>query len=187
MQIARVVGKSGVRMRFVPLLAAAALVACSPPSTQAPEAPTTPEAPQIAACNEVQPDATKLVSVQDEAAGPAATLADLSGGRIAPGLYDLTSATRIGGATGWDGQRAVSLDVSETNGAVVFNWAGAAAGGERDTWTANFTDTPEVRLSYSCGRIGEVGGDFTAAGDALTLRLTDGANGALLLAFQRRG
>lgn len=171
-------------MRLVPLLAAAALVACSPPSTQAPETPTAPEAPQIAACNEVQPDATKLVSVQDEVV--TAALADLSGGRIAPGLYDLTTATRIGGATGWDGQRAVSLDVTEANGAVVFNWAGAATGGERDTWTANFTDTPDVRLTYTCGRVGEVGGDFTAVGDALTLRLTDGANGALLLAFQRR-
>jgi len=172
-------------MRFVPLLAAAALVACSPPSTQT-EAPSTPEAPQIAACNEVQPDAAKLVSVQDEAVTAAAALADLSGGRIAPGLYDLTSAIRIGGATGWSGQRAVSLDVTEANGAVVFNWAGAATGGERDTWTANFTDTPDVRLTYTCGRIGDVGGDFTAEGNELTLRLTDGANGALLLALQRR-
>lgn len=171
-------------MRFVPLLAAAALVACSPPSTQTADAPTAPETPQIAACNEVQPDAAKQVSVQDELV--TAALADLSGGRIAPGLYDLASATRIGAATGWDGQRAVSLDVTETNGAVVFNWAGAPAGGDRDTWTANFTDTPEVRLSYTCGRIGEVGGDFTAVGDALTLRLTDGANGALQLNFQRR-
>lgn len=177
-------------MRLVPLLAplivGAALVACSPPSADAPKAPERPETPQIAACNEVQPDATKLVSVQEEIVTAAAALADLSGGRIAPGLYDLTSAQRIGGATGWSGQRAVSLDVTEANGGVVFNWAGAAPGGERDTWTANFTDTPAVQLTYSCGRVGTVGGDFTAEGDALTLRLTDGANGALLLAFQKR-
>ncbi|GAM98371.1 hypothetical protein U91I_02004 [alpha proteobacterium U9-1i] len=174
-------------MRLIPLIAATALAACSPPSNTASEAPPRPETPQVAACNNVAPDLNKLVSVQNEVVTAAAALADLSGGRIVPGLYDLTSATRIGGATGWAGQRAVSLDVTESNGAVVFNWAGAAASGEVDTWTANFTDTPQVRLTYTCGRMGDVEGAFTAEPNELTLRLTDGASGALLLGFERRG
>ncbi len=65
---------------------------------------------------------------------------------IAPGTYDLVSATRIGGATGWNGTRAVSLAVSEDqSGGVTFNWAGAEAGGETDRWTATFTEAPQPR------------------------------------------
>lgn len=164
-------------------VSALALVACSPPAQQS-EAPQ-PQQPETMACNTVEPNLTRQVSVQDPVAAMAAA-ADLRGGSIAPGTYDLASATRVGGATGWSGTRAVSLQVDEAaNGAVTFNWAGAGDGAV-DRWTATFSDTPEVRLAYSCGRMGEVGGDYAVEGNLLRLRLTDGANGALELVFERR-
>lgn len=162
---------------------AALLVACSPPA-QRPEA--APESPTVAACNSVAPDAARQVRVED-AAATAEAAADLRGGAIAPGVYDLVSARRIGAATGWDGTRAVALEVSESAaGGVTFNWAGAAPDGAVDSWTASFTDTPQPRLSYSCGRVGEVAAEFAAQADALTLRLQDGAGGQLALEFRRR-
>jgi hypothetical protein len=164
----------------------AALAACSPPAQQQSEqTPTTPP-PTVVACNSVTPDASKQVAVQDELA-TAAAASELRGGRIAPGLYDLTTARRVGAATGWSGTRAVALNVSEsTGGGVTFNWAGAAPGGASDTWTADFTDTPRVRLTYTCGRVGSVDADFSAAASRLELRLPDGANGALHLVFAKR-
>ncbi|MGH6950292.1 MAG: hypothetical protein ACREH4_05445 [Vitreimonas sp.] len=162
---------------------AAILIACSPPA-QRPETP--PEPPTVAACNSVAPDAARQVRVE-EAEAVAGAAADLRGGAIAPGMYDLVSARRIGAATGWDGARAVALEVSESaTGGVTFNWAGAAAGGAVDSWTASFTDTPQPRLTYSCGRVGEVAAEFAALADALTLRLQDGAGGQLALEFRRR-
>jgi len=168
-------------MRMLVLLAAASLAACSPPTQQAP-APT-PEPPTEIACNAVAPNLTRQVQVQEQTVVSAS---DLSGGAIAPGLYDLASATRIGAATGWQGARAVALEVSEQDAAVTFNWAGAAASGPVDRWTARFTDTPDVRLSYTCGRIGDVPAEFTASGNRLQLRLPDGGAGSLELTFERR-
>lgn len=164
----------------------ALLAACSPaPQGGSSEAPDSP-APEIVACNTVTPDASKPVSVQDEVA-TAAAASELRGGRIAPGVYDLAQATRLGAATGWSGARSVALEVSEGEaGAVTFNWAGAAPGGEVDRWSATFTEAPQPRLAYTCGRMGEVDAAFTAQGDALQLRLPDGANGSLLLSFVRR-
>jgi hypothetical protein len=69
---------------------------------------------------------------------------------------------------------------------VIFNWAGAAPGGAVDSWTAAFSETPQPRLSYTCGRMGEVSAQFAARADALELRLPDGANGQLALTFARR-
>jgi hypothetical protein len=133
----------------------------------------------------VTPDAARQVTIEDELA-IAAAASDLRGGRIAPGVYDLTRAVRIGEATGWSGTRSVALDVAENPaGGVTFNWAGLADGA-LDTWTANFTETPTPRLSYTCGRIGDVDAEFTAASETLQLRLQDGANGRLQLDFQRR-
>jgi hypothetical protein len=172
-------------MRAVLLLAAtsATLLACSPPA-QRPDAP--PEQPTVAACNSVTPDIARQVRVE-EAAAAAEAAADLRGGAIAPGTYDLVSARRIGAATGWDGTRAVALQVSENAaGGVTFNWAGAAPDGSVDSWTAAFTDTPQPRLTYSCGRVGEVPAEFAAQADALSLRLQDGAGGQLALEFRRR-
>ncbi len=163
---------------------AATLVACSPPAQR--DAPEPSPRPGVVACNEVTPDRTRPVNVTDPTAAAAAA-ADLRGGRIVPGTYDLASAVRVGQATGWAGPRAVALAVTENpSGGVVFNWAGAAPGAETDRWTANFTETPTPRLEYTCGRMGEVEADFTATSDALELRLPDGANGSLLLSFQRR-
>jgi hypothetical protein len=174
-----------------PLLLSAALaaliLACSPPAQREAEAPSSAQAPQVQACNAIQPDFSKLVSVQEEeAVGVAAS--DLRGGRIAPGVYDLMRAVRLGQATGWQGARAVALDVRENaEGGVILNWAGAAPGGAVDSWTATFTDaTPDARLTYTCGRIGEVEASFTATADALQLSIPDGANGSLELTFARR-
>lgn len=175
-------------MRKLMMSAALAVVlaACSPPAQQQTEDTTAPP-PTIVACNSVTPDITKQVRIEDELA-TAAAASDLRGGRIAPGTYDLTSARRVGAATGWAGTRAVALDVTESaGGGVTFNWAGVSPSQDVDTWTASFTDTPQVRLTYSCGRIGAVDADFSAAANQLELRLPDGANGALHLVFAKRG
>ena len=164
---------------------AALLVSCSPPAQQT-DRPDTPPGPAAVACNDVGPDATRQVAVGEEVATTAAA-ADLRGGSIAPGTYDLTSASRIGAATGWSGTRAVALEVSEAqDGGVTFNWAGAAPGGDADRWTATFTEAPQPRLAYTCGRMGEVAAAFAAENNALQLRLQDGAGGQLALQFQRR-
>ncbi|MBK8543380.1 MAG: hypothetical protein IPL62_07280 [Caulobacteraceae bacterium] len=116
----------------------ALLAACSPPAQQS-DRPSTPPGPTTVACNDVTPDAAHQVAVGEEVI-TAAAAADLRGGTIAPGTYDLFTASRVGAATGWNGTRAVALDVSETqNGGVTFNWAGADPGGQTDRWTATFT------------------------------------------------
>jgi hypothetical protein len=163
---------------------AALLIACTPPAQQDAEAPDTP-GPQAQACNTITPDNARMVRVE-EALAVAAVASDLPGGPITPGIYDLTRAVRVGQATGWQDARAVALEVSEQAGGVVFQWAGAPGSGEVDRWTATFTDTPSPSLSYTCGRIGTVAPDFTASGNALQLRIPDGANGSLLLDFARR-
>jgi hypothetical protein len=173
-----------MRTVLVSAAAAALLLACSPPAQRS---QTPPEQPAVVACNSVHPDAARQVSVE-EAAATAESAADLRGGAITPGVYDLVSARRIGAATGWSGTRAVALEVSEAAaGGVTFNWAGAAPDGAVDSWTAAFTDTPQPRLSYSCGRVGEVAAEFAAQGTTLELRLPDGGAGQLALTFQRRG
>jgi hypothetical protein len=163
----------------------ALLAACSPPAQQT-ERPDTPPGPTTVACNDVTPDVARQIAVGEEVV-TAAAAADLRGGSIAPGTYDLTSASRIGSATGWSGTRAVALEVGEgDNGSVTFNWAGAETGGATDRWTATFTEAPQPRLAYTCGRIGEVAADFAAESNVLQLRLQDGAGGQLALQFQRR-
>jgi hypothetical protein len=162
----------------------ALLTACSPPAQQSdrPERP----GPTTVACNDVTPDATRQVAVGEQVVAAAAA-SDLRGGTIAPGTYDLISASRVGAATGWNGTRAVALAVSEAqNGSVTFNWAGAETGRDTDRWTASFTEAPQPRLAYTCGRMGEVGAAFAAESNALQLRLQDGAGGQLALQFQRR-
>lgn len=166
-------------------VAVATLAACSPPAQQ--QQTETPTPPTVAACNSVTPDSSRQVAVGEEVVAAAAA-AGLRGGSIAPGTYDLASASRVGSPTGWSGTRAVALEVDEgASGQVTFNWAGAAPSGDVDTWTATFTDTPSPRMSFTCGRIGDVDVDFAAQGSTLQLRLPDGANGALLLDFVRRG
>ena len=158
--------------------------ACSPPPQEAREAPQPSPAQEIA-CNTLTPDVSKQVAVTD---APVTAAADLRGGRIAPGVYDLANAQRAGEATGWQGTRAVAVEVTEdaATGAVTLNWAGTTPTSLIDRWTATLTDAPEGRLAYSCGRIGEVAADFSAADRALELRLTDGANGTLELSFTQR-
>lgn len=161
------------------------LAACSPPTQQA-ERPDTPPGPTTIACNEVTPNASRQVSVGEEVV-TAAAASDLRGGSITPGTYDLVTATRIGAATGWRGTRAAALEVSEDeNGGVTFNWAGTEAGSINDRWTATFTEAPQPRMTYTCGRVGEVAADFAAQNNTLQLRLQDGAQGQLALEFQRR-
>jgi hypothetical protein len=142
--------------------------------------------PETVACNTVTPDPMRQVGI-DDAAAVAASASDLRGGAIAPGVYDLVSAVRIGAAAGWTGTRTVALEVLETEtGAVTFNWAGFEPGGEIDRWTAAFTETPAPRLAYSCGRIGEVAAAFAADAHSLQLQLQDGAGGHLALSFELR-
>jgi hypothetical protein len=173
-----------MRALLVSVTMAAALAACSPPAQQDAGETTAPP-PTVVACNTVAPDLARQVRVEEELATVAS--ADLRGGAITPGTYDLTSARRVGAARGWSDTRAVALEVSEApTGGVTFNWAGAAPNGQVDTWTASFTDTPEARLTYTCGRMGEVSAGFTASGDELQLRLPDGADGSLHLVFARR-
>ncbi|HYD71590.1 MAG TPA: hypothetical protein VEF55_00520 [Candidatus Binatia bacterium] len=176
-----------MRSLFASAALAALLVACSPPAQLEAEAPSAPP-PQVPACNDVAPDLARMVSIASEEA-VAEAASDLRGGAIAPGVYDLTRAVRVGQATGWQGARAVALEVSEdAGGAVTFNWAGAAAGGEVDRWTATFNDSGEHPIiTYTCGRMGDVAAESTAAQNALTLRVPDGANGSLHLEFARRG
>lgn len=175
-----------MRKFLISAAAIALLAACTPPAQQQAERPDTPPTPTTVACNDVAPNATRQVSVGEEVV-TAAAAADLRGGTIAPGTYDLATATRVGGATGWTGTRAVALAVSEdANGAVTLNWAGADPGGETDRWTATLTEAPQARVTYSCGRVGEVPADFAAQNNTLQLRLQDGASGQLALEFQRR-
>ena len=175
-----------MRLLFVSAALAALLVACSPAPQREAEAPSEP-APQVQACNDVAPDLARMVGIASEQA-VASAASDLRGGAIAPGTYDLTRAVRIGQATGWQGERAVALEVTEdSGGGVMFNWAGAAAGGDVDRWTASFNDSGEHPIiTYTCGRMGDVAAEFTAQQNALTLRVPDGANGSLHLEFGRR-
>lgn len=173
-------------MRSFMLTAAAValLAACSPPASQ--ERPQTPPGPAVVACNDVAPNVAQQVAVSEEVV-TAAAASDLRGGAIAPGTYDLTRAMRVGGATGWSGTRAVALQVTEDEaGVVTFNWAGATTETVNDRWTATFSETPQPRMTYTCGRAGDVPAEFAAQGAVLQLRLQDGASGQLALDFQRR-
>ena len=175
-----------MRRLFFSAAIAALLVACSPPAQKEAEAPPD-TAPQVQVCNQLAPNLSRLVLVEEELA-VAAAASDLRGGVLSPGVYDLTRAVRVGEATGWQGERAVALEVSEdASGVVTFNWAGAAPGGDVDTWSATFTDVAQQgQLTYTCGRIGQVLAGFAVSANTLQLRLPDGANGSLLLDFTRR-
>ena len=159
--------------------------ACSrEPAQQPPAEP----APTAVVCNDVTPNPVLQVAVQ-EAPPSAAAAAELRGGRIAPGLYDLASAVRVGAATGWTGTRAVTLRVSETeDGTLAFDWASAAADGAVDSWTALLRETPApARIEYTCGRVGQVEAAFAVEAGVLNLRIQDGAGGQLALSFNPRG
>jgi hypothetical protein len=163
---------------------AALMAACSPPASQqqseAPEAPV----PELA-CNTVAPDSARQVAITDSE-GVASAASDLRGGSLTPGIYDLVRATRIGAPSGWQNTQAVAIEISESaEGVVTLNWVGAPQQGQVDRWTAEFREQPQ-RIAFTCGRIGEVEAQFQASGNALELRLPDGANGALLLNFERR-
>lgn len=166
------------------LLASAA--ACTPPAQQSENQTPAPTPPQEIACNAVAPDVTRQVAV--EAPQVAVAGADLRGGELTPGTYDLTSARKLGSATGWAGTRAVALEVSEdaATGVVTLNWAGTTATSTVDRWSATLTQTPQARLTYTCGRVGDVEASFAAAPRALELQIADGANGELQLAFAQR-
>lgn len=176
-------------MRFITLAAVAALlVACSPPSSnKQSEAPQAPDAPIVAACNNVTPDLTQAVTLGDDVA-VASAVADLRGGRVAPGTYDLISGGRVGGAAGWQGARAAALEVSESEAGTVFNWASApSGGGDAERWTAGFLDAPQGHLTFLCGREGGADVDFTAEANGLRLQLPEASGtGSLYLVFSRR-
>ena len=168
-------------------LAAAALVACSPPASQQAPGETPNEIPTQTACNNVAPNAAQAVTLEGDVA-VAAAVADLRGGRVTPGLYDLASGARNGAATGWTGARSVSLEVTELETGTTFNWASAAPGSsDVERWTAGFIDSPTAHLTYTCGKTGGADVEFNAEPNGLRLRLPDeNGAGSLLLTFARR-
>lgn len=174
-------------MRIVTFVAAiAVLTACSQPSST-PQSPR-PEGPIAAtACNDVTPDFAQTVTLGDDVA-IAAAVSDLRGGRVAPGVYDLVSGGRLGGATGWQGGRAVALDVSETEAGTIFNWASAPFdGAAAERWTAGFIDAPQGHLTFTCGRSGGADVDYTAEAGGMRLQLPEASGaGSLYLVFSRR-
>ena len=167
-------------MRALMIAAAIVLSACSPPARG-------PPAPPIAdACNDVTPDAAKAVTL-GHADMVAAAITDLRGGRVAPGTYDLVSGNRIGAAAGWQGARAVALDVREAEAGTIFNWASMASIGDVERWTAGFIDAPSGHLTFTCGRNGGADIGFSADADGLHLQTPEaGGVGALSLVFERR-
>jgi hypothetical protein len=177
-----------MQRRFLLTAAALALAACAPPAQNDASSPPDggDQPPGVVACNDVTPDMTRLVSVQEPLAAAAGDVG-LRGGPIGAGTYDLIRATRIGEATGWPEPRAAALEVSESaDGAVTFNWASVARENPVDRWTASFTDTPAPRMTYTCGRVGAVDAEFAVTDGELHLRLPDGGAGSLDLVLQRR-
>jgi len=175
--------------RFMLLAATAALVACSPPQqqTQPARAPL-PEPPVVTACNAITPNAAQAVTLSDETVAVASLPPELPGGPIAPGVYDLASGVRIGGAAGWQGARATALEVTEGGAGVAVNWAqSTGAGAEIDRWTASFHEGPPAQLAFACGRTGQSEITFQASATELRLRMPDaGGAGHLLLTFRKR-
>jgi hypothetical protein len=170
-------------MRFMFVAVAVMLASCSPPANQAPARPS----PRLnIACNDLAPNPAGAVALDGEIAA-AIAVADLRGGRIAPGIYDLVSGARIGMAAGWEGARAVAIEVREDESGTMFNWANAAPDGAVERWTAGFIDAPTPHLTYVCGRSGGADIAFTAEGAGLRLQLPeDGGAGSLYLVFLRR-
>jgi hypothetical protein len=166
-------------MRVLIFAAALALAACSPPANRP------PEAPMVVVCNDVTPNPAQAVTLGDEVA-VAAAIADLRGGRVAPGTYDLVSGARSGPAAGWQGARAVALDVREAEAGTIFNWASSPPGGETERWSAGFIDAPAGHLTFTCGRSGGADVGFSAEADALRLNISEAGGGALYLVFARR-
>ncbi len=167
-------------MRVLVLAAALALGACSPPTSRP------PEAPMVTVCNDVTPNPAQAITLGDEVAVDAA-VADLRGGRVAPGTYDLVSGNRIGAAAGWQGARAVVLDVREAEAGTIFNWASIAPGGETERWTAGFIDAPSGHLTFTCGRGGGADVGFSVEAEALRLQVPEQSGaGSLYLVFARR-
>lgn len=175
-------------MRRILLLAAVALAACQPPSPQTKTGETTATSTTVAACNDVAPDASKQVTLQSQPLAAAALAEGLDGGPVAPGTYDLVSGNVADGAPVWTSPRAVALNVSEASGAVTFNYAALASGGDTDRWTASFREGPPAGLTFSCGRSGDAPITFEAQGQNLRLMIPDaGGTGAVFYNFVRRG
>jgi hypothetical protein len=172
--------------RSILLAAAAALVACSPPSNTAEAPAETPPAIETA-CNTVTPDLSKQVQLQTEPVAAAALPPDLPGGPITPGIYDLDTGYVSGGAPAWTEARAVALEVTESSAGVVFNWAAAPDRPDTARWTATFHEGPPAQLSFTCGRTGNAEIAFGAPANQLQLRVPDpGGTGTQALIFVRR-
>jgi len=170
------------------LAATAALIACSPPQQRTEPAPAPlPEAPPAqTACNTTAPNPAQAVTLSDEAVAVASLPPELPGGPITPGVYDLTSGNRIGGAAGWQGARATALEVTEGGAGVAVNWA-QSSGTETERWTATFHQGPPAQLAFLCGRTGQSEITFQASATDLRVRMPDASGtGHLLLVFRKR-
>ncbi|WP_395645835.1 hypothetical protein [Terricaulis sp.] len=176
-------------MRRLLLLAAVALAACQPPADKNAPPPATTSTPTsvVAACNDVAPDATKQVQLQTQPLAAAALAEGLDGGPVSPGVYDLTAGNVADGAPMWASPRAVALAVTESGGAVTFNYAAAPAAGDTERWTASFADGPPATLTFSCGRTGATPVTFEAQGANLRLVIPDASGvGSVYYTFARR-
>ena len=179
-------------MRRILLLAALALAACSPPSSQtttgAPSAESvTTAAPTQTACNTLAPDITRQVRLTRPPVALAAT-PELEGGPLPAGVYDLTSGSVLDGAPEWNEARAVAIEVAESENGVTLNWAATNPGAEITRWTARFHQGPPAQLSFICGRSGDVAVHGSASRTQVQLRLPDpSGTGSDAFVFTRRG
>ena len=171
------------------LIAAAllSLAACQPPPVT-PSPPSTAAASGGASCNRIEPNHAIAAMMRANAA-PAASLPALSGGSLAPGLYDLASGEQFDGAPSWEDTRYVSLQVSASAQGPVLNWAqlAGADGATRTDWTARLSDGARATLVFSCGRQGSAPVSFATDAGELHLHMPDpGGVGALDLVFVPR-
>lgn len=171
--------------RFALAASAVLLAACTPPAPTSTQT-TAPTQAQQMACNDVTPDAAKLVQLQEAPRTAAALNSDLAGGRIAPGLYDLSGGYVSGGAPAWTATRAAALQVSEADAGVTFNYA-EIGGNDAHRWTGAFHEGPPAGLDYTCGLSGHVDIRFAAQPTQLQIRVPDaGGAGFQTLIFTRR-
>jgi len=172
--------------KFLLLTAAAALLAaCSPPRPEQ-KADAPPAPPIVSACNDVAPDAAKLVELRGQTVAAASLPPELRGGPITPGEYDLSSGTILS-VDAQPATLAAALRVSESEAGVRLDWAENAAGAET-RWSALLQEGPPSLLVFSCGREGQAEISFGVEQNRLLVRWPDPARGGSVdLVLTRRG
>ena len=163
--------------------ALAALAACAPPASQATHTSAT-STRRAAVCNRVSPDLTKLVLLGERPL--ALAHAELLGGPLAPGVYDLSGGYVSGGAPSWRVTRAAALEVVETGVGERLNYA-SMSNNVLERWSATFHEGPPTTIDYTCGHSGRQVVTFQAQAQQLQLRVPDPSGvGEQTLIFTRR-